>query len=116
MARHFICPASEIPPGARKLVTVAGRSIGIFNVNGVFCAMRNACIHNQGPVCLGHVGGTYLPSEPDEYRPGLEGQVLRCPWHGWEFDIKTGSNLIDPSLRLRTYSITITDGDVVVDL
>ena len=97
-------------------MNVAGRSIGIFNVNGVFCALRNACIHNQGPVCLGHVGGTYLPSEPDEYRPGLAGQVLRCPWHGWEFDIKTGSNLIDPSLKLRTYSITITDGDVVVDL
>lgn len=116
MANHVICPAAEIPPGARKLVSIEGRSIGVFNVNGEYFALRNACIHNQGPVCLGRVGGTYLPSEPDEYRPGLEGQVLRCPWHGREYNITTGADLINSSLKLRTYAVTIEDGNVVVKL
>ena len=96
MARHVVGPAEAIPPGGRRVVTVAGRSIGIFNVEGRFHALRNSCLHNQAPVCLGEVGATYLPSEPGRYRRGLDGRVLRCPWHGWEYDITTGRNLIDP--------------------
>ena len=96
MARHVVGPADAIPPGGRRVVTVAGRSIGIFNVKGRFHALRNSCLHNQAPVCLGEVGATYLPSEPGQYRRGLDGRVLRCPWHGWEYDITTGRNLIDP--------------------
>tara|TARA_Y100000588_G_scaffold320966_3_gene351875 strand:- start:973 stop:1323 length:351 start_codon:yes stop_codon:yes gene_type:complete len=116
MARHLVCRASDLPPGTRRIVTLAGRSIGVFNVKGEFYALRNACVHNQGPVCVGRVSGTYLPSAPDEYRPGLEGRVLRCPWHGWEYDITTAESLIDPTQKLRSYPVTVDDGNVVVDL
>lgn len=85
-------------------------------MNGSYYALRNVCVHNQGPVCLGRVSGTYLPSNPDEYRPGLEGQVLRCPWHGWEFNITTGENLINPNLKLKSYPVSIEDDNVMVEL
>ncbi|MCY4372954.1 MAG: Rieske (2Fe-2S) protein [Spirochaetaceae bacterium] len=116
MARHVVGPADAIPPGGRRVLTVAGRSIGIFNVEGRFHALRNSCLHNQAPVCLGEVGATYLPSAPGQYRRGLDGRVLRCPWHGWEYDISTGRNLIDPSRKLTTYPVTVENGDLVVHI
>jgi nitrite reductase/ring-hydroxylating ferredoxin subunit len=42
--------------------------------------------------------------------------VLRCPWHGWEYDISTGRNLIDPSRKLTTYPVTVEDGDLIVHI
>ena len=65
--RHLVARTSELPPGARKIVEVAGRSIGIFNVHGRYVAVLNVCPHEQAPVCRGRVGGTTLPSGPGEY-------------------------------------------------
>ena len=58
-----------------------------------------------------------LPSQPLDYQYGLEGRVLRCPWHGWEFDLETGEKLFDPGCRARvkTYPVAVEDGVVVVD-
>src|SRR5436190_19961643 len=85
--RHLVARTSELPPGARKIVEVAGRSIGIFNVHGRYVAVLNVCPHEQAPVCRGRVGGTTLPSGPGEYCWGRAGEILACPWHGWEFDL-----------------------------
>jgi len=116
MAKYAVCDRTDIPPGGRKLVDIANRSIGIFNVHGEFYALKNSCIHDQAPVCLGQIGATYLPSAPGEYIRGLEAQVLRCPWHGWEFDITTGSSLFDPDTRLITYPVSVEDGMIVVEI
>ena len=61
----------DIPPGERLITTVAGRSVGVFNVNGSFYALKNVCIHNQAPVCLGDVAGAYLSSAPDKFVLGI---------------------------------------------
>lgn len=102
----------EIPPGERKIVEVEGRSIGLFNVNGTFVAVLNVCPHQQAPVCRGRVGGTTLPSPPGEFRWGREGEILACPWHGWEFDLLTGRPLAGGRGHLRLYPVTI-EGDTV---
>lgn len=108
---------TDIQPGERKILQLARRSIGIFNVNGTFYALKNSCIHDQAPVCLGKIGGTYLPSAPAEFVWGMEGQILRCPWHGWEFDIKTGCTLFDPALKLTTYPLNVTpDGRILIEI
>ena len=104
--------ASEIAPGERRIVEVKGRSVGLFNVNGRFVAALNLCPHELAPACLGRVGGTTLPSPPGEYRWGREGEVLACPWHGWEFDLLTGRALADPRVRLRLYP-TAVEGDTI---
>lgn len=105
---------AEIAPGERKIVDVSGKSIGIFNVNGTFAAVLNVCPHELAPVCLGSVGGTTLPSAPGEYRWGREGEILTCPWHGWEFDLLTGACLTDKR-RLRTYPVTVETYSVTVE-
>ncbi len=108
MGRHVIGRAKEIPPGARKIVEAEGRSIGIFNVHGAYYALRNSCPHQAAPLCLGSIKGMAMPTKPGEYVWAREGEILRCPWHGWEFDIKTGRSIFNPHrTRVRTYEVTV---------
>ncbi len=108
MNRHVICKTHELPPGTRRIVEIAGRSIGIFNVDGTYYALRNSCPHQQAPLCLGAIGGTTEPAPPGEYRWSAERKVIRCPWHGWEFDLATGQSVFDPHhLAVRRYPVTI---------
>lgn len=114
--RHVVCAADEIAPGDRRIVEVGGRSIGVFNVAGRFYALHNGCPHRGGPLCEGPVCGTVLASEDFSFRYGREGEIVRCAWHGWEFDIRTGQALVDRSVRARTYPVTVEDGAVVMTL
>lgn len=102
-----VAHVGEIPVGGRKLVEIEGRSIGVFNVHGTFVAVLNVCPHELAPVCLGAVRGTALASLPGEYAWGREGEILACPWHGWEFDLLTGRALADTRKRLRRYPVEV---------
>ncbi len=120
MGKHVVGLASEIPPGERRIVEVEGRSIGVFNVNGTYYALRNTCPHQAAPLCRGTVTGTTLPSKPGEYIWAREGEIVRCPWHGWEFDITSGRSIFNPHrLRVKTYKVTVEatlpDGDPSVE-
>ncbi len=111
MAKYVVATVDEIPVGQRKIVEVAGRSIGVFNVGGEFFALRNRCPHQGGPLCLGPLGGLVSSSGPGEYTYSRQGEILRCPWHGWEFDIRTGQSWFDPTgMRVRRYAVTV-EGD-----
>lgn len=108
MPRHVICRASELPPGERKIVEVGRRSIGVFNVHGEYYALRNLCPHQSAPLCRGIITGTTLPSQPGEFIWGKDGEIVRCPWHGWEFDITTGRSIFNPhKMRVKTYDVTV---------
>lgn len=119
MGRHIVGPVSEFAPGDRRIVEVEGRSVGVFNVNGRFYALRNVCPHQAAPLCLGSVKGMTLPSAPGEYEWGRDGEILRCPWHGWEFDITNGRSIFNPHrTRVKTYEVTVEadeDGAEVED-
>jgi nitrite reductase/ring-hydroxylating ferredoxin subunit len=111
----------EIPPGERKLIVpFRGRAgIGVFNVNGSYHALRNLCPHKLGPLCTGRVSGRVVAAAPpSSYAPELEverdGEIIRCPWHLWEFEIATGRCLVDPRVRVKTYPVAVEDGQVVV--
>jgi 3-phenylpropionate/trans-cinnamate dioxygenase ferredoxin subunit len=115
--RHVAAPLADIPPGGRRIVTIEGRSIGVFNVGGELFALRNACPHQGGPLCQGVLSGLAAPSAPGEYRYARRGEILRCPWHGWEFDVRTGRSSVDPEhTRVRSYPVSVEDGQVVVEV
>ena len=108
--RHVVAHVSEIPAGKRKIVTIAGRSIGIFNVNGAFFAVRNSCPHQGGELCLGPTVGLATADKPGEIRYSREGEILRCPWHGWEFDLATGRSVFDPNrTRVKSYPVEVEE-------
>ena len=62
------------------------------------------------------MSGTHLPSEPGEFVYGMEGRVLRCLWHGWEFDVSTGESVTDPSYRVATYPASDEDGSIFIEI
>jgi nitrite reductase/ring-hydroxylating ferredoxin subunit len=108
MTQYIVATVEEIPPGARKIVEVAGRSIGVFNLDGEFFALRNRCPHQGGPLCSGTLSGLITASGPGVYDYSRAGEIVRCPWHGWEFDIRTGQSWCDPThVRVRRYAVTI---------
>lgn len=108
MGRHIVGRVSDLPPGEVKIVDVEKRSVGVFNVNGSFYALRNTCPHQAAPLCLGSIKGMTMPSKPGEYEWGRDGEILRCPWHGWEFDILTGRSIFNPHrTRVKTYEVTV---------
>ncbi len=106
--KHIVATVDEIPPGKHKIVEVAGRSIGVFNLGGDFVALRNSCPHQGGPLCAGRVSGFVISAMPGEYEYSRKGEILRCPWHGWEFDMRTGQSWFDPKkVRVRQYQVTV---------
>ena len=110
-AKHVVATVDEIPPGNHKIVEVAGRSIGVYNIAGEFFAIRNRCPHQGGPLCDGRVSGMISSSTPGEYVYTRPGEIVRCPWHGWEYDIKSGQSWFDPrSVRVRSYEVSVADG------
>ena len=91
MATYVVATVDEIPPGSRKIVSVGGRSIGVFNVNGEYFALLNRCPHQAGPLVRGQAARAAGSGRPGEYRYSRPGEILRCPWHGWEFDVRPGN-------------------------
>ena len=110
--RVVVCAAEELPPGTRRLVQVGARSIGVFNVGGRYYALRNVCPHQGAPLCRGPLTGTTLPGPPGSYRYAREGEILRCPWHGWEFDVTNGRSIFNPhAVRVRKYPVAVEAAD-----
>jgi nitrite reductase/ring-hydroxylating ferredoxin subunit len=107
--RYPVAQMDELPDGGRKIVTVPYRGkqveIGVFRLGEEYFAYRNVCPHAGAPVCQGRLCGTTLPSKVYEYDYSEEKKVLRCPWHGWEFDLRTGKQLVDEKMKLRSYAV-----------
>ena len=115
MSKHVVAAVGDIPPGSRRLVTVRGRPIAIFNVDGEYFGLFNRCPHQGGSLCDGELSGLVESDAPGEYRYTRRGEILRCPWHGWEFDIRTGQSWCDPArIRTRSYPIEVAPGQSLV--
>jgi 3-phenylpropionate/trans-cinnamate dioxygenase ferredoxin subunit len=115
LKRQVVAKASEVAPGSVKLVTVAGREIGIFNLGGEFFALGNRCPHAGGPLCAGKIVALVQSSGPGNYSLARDKEFLRCPWHGWEFDIRTGQSWCDPnSVKARPFAVMVEPGEALV--
>ena len=111
MSRHVVATVGEIAPGGCKIVTVQGREIGVFLVNGEYFALFNRCPHEGAPLCRGRLFAAMESDRPGEYRLTRAGEMLRCPWHGWEFDIRTGQSWCEPDgVKARIYDVTVEPG------
>lgn len=93
-----VARASEIPVGTARVVVVLGHPVAVFHLPDGFYALSNVCLHRGGPVGEGT----------------LDGAVVTCPLHGWEYDVRTGSNVANPAARLRTYEVRVAGDDVFV--
>ncbi len=96
-----VAAVSEIPAGQAKLVEIGGRQIALFNVEGAFYAIDNVCTHAGGPLAEGF----------------LDADKVECPWHGAQFDIKTGAALNPPAVEgVTAYKVRVNGSDIEVEL
>jgi nitrite reductase/ring-hydroxylating ferredoxin subunit len=89
---------NELPPGTGTCVTVAGKDVALFNVEGAIYAMEDSCLH-QG-LSLG--------------TSKLEGKVVTCRGHGWRYNVTTGKTLHVPDYGMATYPVKVVDGKIMV--
>ena len=93
-----VARVEDVPEGTVVGVRAGEDEIALAHCEDGFFATQAHCIHLQGPLSEGH----------------LEGCVLTCPWHGWQYDVRTGENEFDLAIQLRTYDVDIADGEVRV--
>jgi nitrite reductase (NADH) small subunit len=115
-ARVDAGPSEAIVPGRFTMVTAGTRKIGVTRLpDGELRAIRDRCPHKAASICQGILGGTWLPSEPGELNYAREGEIVACPWHGYEYDLVTGAELFWPGAPgLRLYPTEEADGRVFV--
>jgi nitrite reductase (NADH) small subunit len=103
--------------GQLRKVDLAGKeAVVVRRRDDSFYACTNRCPHQGAPLCLGDVDGTFLPSAVGEFVFGLEEQVIRCPYHGYEYDLQTGLPAFGEGIteRLVAYDAVVRDGRVLV--
>ena len=116
MTRYVVARTGEIPPGGRKKVSVRGRDIAVFNVDGDYLAILDRCPHQGGSLCDGKQIGRIEAEAPGRVRYTDKGAVIRCPWHGWEFDLRTGKSRCDPKRTwVTSYPTSTAAGSELVE-
>jgi nitrite reductase/ring-hydroxylating ferredoxin subunit len=96
-----IASVGEVMPGTAKQITVQGRTLGLFNVNGSFFAIDDTCTHRGAPLSEGE----------------CEGNEVTCPWHGARFSLETGLHLSPPAPRgVTSYKVQVVGDEVQVEL
>ncbi|MEU3982812.1 Rieske 2Fe-2S domain-containing protein [Streptomyces sp. NPDC026672] len=117
--RYVVGPAAELPPGSSTVVYPdrVKSGIGVFNVDGEFYALKNTCPHMGGPLCKGTVRGTSEADVKADGQPEVRwvrtGEIISCPWHHWEFEIKTGRTIFTSRQRVRGYPVSVVPADVL---
>ena len=108
--------AAEFADRTIRTVGVNGCEIGIVRWNGALYAVNNLCTHQSGPVCSGILSGRLTATSPGGMDLDNTTPILACPWHGWEFDLRTGRALHDAQHRLRLFPVHVENGRVLVDV
>ena len=118
MPEFFVAKASELPEGDRRIVTAGAREIGVFHKDGAYYAYSNYCLHSGGPACEGLLINKVVDviAADRTYRGQTFADDVHfvCPWHGWEYDLKTGECVGDRSRKLRKFEIVRRGDDIYV--
>jgi nitrite reductase/ring-hydroxylating ferredoxin subunit len=114
--RVVVAPVSGFPDGERRIVSVGGRSIGVFRVGERFYGIRNRCPHQGGPLCLGHVLGDAVADAPGVARISTDPLRIACPWHGWEYDLDSGQSFMGGAMAgVRSYGVGREPGGALLE-
>ena len=93
-----VAKTSDLAPGECKVVDANGTAIALFNLDGTFYALDNTCAHHGGPIGDGF----------------CEGNIVKCPWHGWPYDITTGECTRHEGQKVDAYEVQVVGDDVQV--
>lgn len=94
-----VAAVGDVAPGTARMYEVNGKEIAIYNCDGQFFATSNICPHQGGPLAEGM----------------LEGNMIVCPWHAWQFDVCTGASPVNPRAKIETYPVKVEGQDILVN-
>jgi nitrite reductase/ring-hydroxylating ferredoxin subunit len=119
MADIFVGKEDEFGDRGRKVIAQGDLEIGVFCLDGKYYAWENRCTHQGGPICQGRILNRVEEAlNPDKTSRGLkwsESDVhIVCPWHGFEFNIKTGRHPGNKNVRLKPFDVKVQNGEVYV--
>jgi nitrite reductase/ring-hydroxylating ferredoxin subunit len=119
MPEIFVAKATELPDGERRIVEHDGLEIGVFCWDGKFYAYQNLCVHQGGPACEGiimHKVEDVLGPDRTWHGHKFSSDEIHfvCPWHGYEYDLKTGECAADRRLRLKSFDVVRRGEDIYV--
>jgi nitrite reductase (NADH) small subunit len=116
MNRHRVCRADEVASNAMKPVAMGRATILLTRLpSGEIKAVGSRCPHQGANLEYGCLTGHAYSDQPNVLLMDRPGQILRCPWHGFEFDLCSGESVADQGkLRLRRFDVEIEDGDVFI--
>jgi nitrite reductase/ring-hydroxylating ferredoxin subunit len=100
MAFVKVLSADALPAGQGMAVIAGGREYAVFNVDGAFHCIDNECPHREGPLAEGE----------------LEDDVVTCPWHAWQINVRTGEVLYASSLCVGSHACKVEDGAIWIDV
>ena len=115
MTKHRVCRVAEVASNAMKPVTMGRGTILLTRLpSGEIKAVGSRCPHQGANLEHGCVTGHAYGDSPNELFMDRLGQILRCPWHGFEFDLSSGESVVDGKLRLRRFNVEIENDDVFI--
>ncbi len=94
-----VCKTGDIPQGEGRALECGDESVAVFKVNGQFHAITNTCPHRGGPLAEGT----------------LDGAIVTCPWHGWQFDVTSGSSPVNPAAKVEKFQVKVEGDDLYVN-
>ncbi len=115
---YVVATVDQVPAGKHIIVHVRGREIGLFNIDGKYYALPNACFHQNGPLCRGAISGTVVVNAKTEWKRtwAMQGEVVVCPWHSLEFHVPTGQCLAYPKRKLPTWPVKAEGDQITVTM
>ncbi|MCB1493154.1 MAG: Rieske 2Fe-2S domain-containing protein [Rhodobiaceae bacterium] len=121
MTEYYVCDVDDLGEKDRRVVECGDRQVGVFKVGGEIHAWFNRCAHMRGPVCQGRIYHRVLePVAADKTVRTMQHSEtdvhIVCPWHGYEYNLKTGKHPANPRLTLRRAKHVIRDGKIFVDV
>lgn len=113
--RQIVCAADDLPAGQVVATTLGSVPVAVVRTaDGELHALLDRCLHQGARLSSGRVLEATDGTVPGEYRRVEDRPILKCPWHGYEYDVRSGCTLFDSRLRVRTFPVWEEDGHIVV--
>jgi nitrite reductase/ring-hydroxylating ferredoxin subunit len=116
--KQVICEATKLRPGQMVSAKLGPMPIVVIRTNdGALYGLLDKCLHQGGPLSRGKLlqATDCSPGRSNAYQVEEGREIVKCPWHGYEYDLKTGSTLFDPDRKLRTFKVHEEDGQIVAE-
>lgn len=114
---HAVGALQDFEEDVFRVVEIENHSIGVVRTENGLYALLNRCPHRGAPLCAGYIKGTNVPGPVAEYHYGRRGELVRCPWHGFEFELCSGEAAYGVSDRkVKTFPVSVREGQVYVEV